>query len=161
MKIEHPEIEDVDIQSQIKEEMIKEFQNLTPKEEREMVRASSVLLLHNWDITNALIFNSISNKLDILDQNKKEMKHSTFSVDQSTLLIWSIRKGSRIMHLQSNSTGMIGNIIVKRVADTTHVEDTHMNVGTSQLILATTEKEDKAMSELQSKYEKVVEAYNK
>lgn len=55
----------------------------------------------------------------------------------------------------------MGNIIVKRVADTSHVETTHMGVGTSLFILATAEKEEKTMFELQSKYERVLEAYNK
>ena len=64
MKVEHPKIEDAAIQTQIKEEMIKEFQSLTPEEGREMVKASGVLLLPNWNIVDALIFNSNSNKLE-------------------------------------------------------------------------------------------------
>ena len=71
MKAENTEIEDATIQTQIKDERITEFQILIPKEGREMVRASGVLLLPNWDIADALIFNSISNKLETLDQNKK------------------------------------------------------------------------------------------
>ena len=35
-----------------------------------------------------------------------------------------------------------------------------MNVGTSHFVLDTVEKEEKEMFELQSKYERVVEAYN-
>ena len=97
LKSEHLEIEDVAIQSEIKDEMFQELQNLTPKEGREMVRTSNVLLLPNWDTTNALVFNSISNKLDILDRNKQEVKNASFNVDQDTLLIWLIRKGSKII----------------------------------------------------------------
>ena len=36
-----------------------------------------------------------------------------------------------------------------------------MNVGTSHFFLATTEIEEKEMFELQSKYESVLESYNK
>ena len=99
LKAEHPKIEDVTIQTEIKDEMIKEFQNLTPEERREMVKASGVLLLPNWDIADALIFNSIFIKLETLDQIKKQMKGATFSVDQATLVIWSIRKASKTMSL--------------------------------------------------------------
>ena len=46
-----------------------------------MVKASNIFLLPNWDIADALIFNSISNKLDLQDQNKKEFQGTTFSED--------------------------------------------------------------------------------
>ena len=55
----------------------------------------------------------------------------------------------------------MGNIIVRRVNDTSHVQAVHMNVGTSHFVLATTEREEKAMFELQRKYEAILEAYNK
>ena len=61
--------------------MMQEFQNITPEEGREMVRASNILLLSNWDIVDALIFNFVSNKLDLHDQNKKGFKGTTFSKD--------------------------------------------------------------------------------
>ena len=141
--------------------MIKEFQSLTPEEGREMVRASGVLLLPNWDIENALIFNSISNKLEELDQNKKEISGAKFSVDQAALVIWSIRKASRTMSLQSDSFGLIGNLIVKRVKDTNFVEAAHLGVETSQLTLATTGKDENKTLELQAKYKRALEPYNK
>ena len=65
-----------------------------------MVRASGVLLLPNWDITDALIFNSISNKLETLDQNKKEILGDNFTIEKVSLVIWSIKKGSRRMSLK-------------------------------------------------------------
>ena len=71
MKIEHLEIVNAAIQSQIKDEMMQEFQNLTPEEGREMVRISGVLLLLDLDIADALVFKSIYIKLDILDQRVK------------------------------------------------------------------------------------------
>ena len=55
----------------------------------------------------------------------------------------------------------MGNVIVKRVVDTSHVQEAHMNVEHSQFVLATVEREEKGMIELQNKYEAVVEAYNK
>lgn len=46
-----------------------------------MVKASNILLLPNWDIANALIFNSISNKVDPKDINKKDFIGTSFSED--------------------------------------------------------------------------------
>ena len=52
--------------------MMQEFQNISPKEGRQMVKASNILLLPNWDIVDALFFNSVSNRLDFQDQNKED-----------------------------------------------------------------------------------------
>jgi hypothetical protein len=75
--------------------MIQEFQNITLKEGRQMVKASNILLLPNWDITDVFIFNSISNKLELQDPSKNEFTGTTFIEDQDILVKWSIKKGSR------------------------------------------------------------------
>ena len=95
LKAEHPKMDEVSIQNQIKEQMIQEFQNITPKEGRQMVKSSNILLLPNWDIVDALIFNSISDNLGLQDPNKKEFMGTTFSNDQVALVMWSLRRGSR------------------------------------------------------------------
>lgn len=86
-----------------------------------MVKDSNILLLPNWDIANALIFNSISNKLELQDPNKKEIAGTSFSNDQVSLVMWSLRRGSRNISSQPDDSGLIGNIIVRRVSDTSHV----------------------------------------
>ena len=50
---------------------MQDFQNITPEEGRKMIKAASVLLLPNWDIVDALIFNSVSNNLGLQDPNRK------------------------------------------------------------------------------------------
>ena len=55
----------------------------------------------------------------------------------------------------------MGNIIVKRVEDTTNVEATHLNVGTSNLALAIAQRDENGKLALLDKYEKVLKAYNK
>ena len=87
------------MQNQVKGDMMQEFQRITPEEGRQMVKASNILLLPNWDIADALIFNSISNKLDLQNQDKKEFQGTTCNEDQVTLVIWSLRKGSRATSL--------------------------------------------------------------
>ena len=59
-----------------------------------MVKASNILLLPNWDIVDALIFNSILNNLGLQDPNKKEFIGTSFSDDQVALIMWSLRRGS-------------------------------------------------------------------
>ncbi len=121
MKIEHPKMDEASIQNQIKEQMMQEFHNITPEEGRQMVKNSNILLLPNWDIVDALIFNSISNRMELQDPNKKEFAGTSFSDDQAALVMWSLRRGSKIVSTQPDGSGLIGNIIVRRVVDTSHI----------------------------------------
>ena len=86
-----------------------------------MVRASNILLLPNWDIVDALVFSYVSNKLTLQDQNKKDFQGTTFIEDHSALVSWSLRKGSRATLSQPNESGLMGDIIVRRVTDTSNV----------------------------------------
>lgn len=68
---------------------------MTPEEGIQMIKASRVLLLPNWDIDNAMGFNSFIDKISVEDMGKKEMKGAKFSEDNVALVIFSMRKGSR------------------------------------------------------------------
>ena len=87
VKIEHLEMDEASIQNQIKEQMMQEFQNITPEEGRHMVKVANVLLLPNWDIADALIFNFVSNNLELQDPNKKELLGTAFSNYQAALVM--------------------------------------------------------------------------
>lgn len=69
-----------------------------------MIKSSGVLLLPNWDIANAVVFNSMTKKLNVGEQVKKELKGAKFSEDHVALVIWSLRKGSRASSSQPNVT---------------------------------------------------------
>ena len=84
-----------------------------------MIKSSGVLLLPNWDIANAMVFNSITKKLNADEKVKKEMKGSKFSEDHDVWVICSMRKESRTNPSQPNDIGLIRNLIVKRVEETT------------------------------------------
>lgn len=161
LKIENPKMDEASIQSQIKENVMKDFQNMNPKEGRQLVKASNILLIPNWDIVDDLVLSSISSRLTLQDQNKEDLQGTTFIEDQDTLVSWSLRRGSRATSSQLDESGLMGNIIVRRDADTSHVQEAHMNVDYSQFFLATTKKEKKGMIVLQNNYEAVVDAYNK
>ena len=161
MKTEHPEMDEIAIQEQIKEEMIKELQNISPEEGRRMVKASNILLLPGWDIADALVFNSVSNRLTLQDQHKENFQGTTFIEDQAALVSWSLKRGSRTTSVQADESGLMGSLIVRRVADTSLVQAAHWNVDSSKFLLATAKKEEQAMIELQNKYETALEAYNK
>ena len=105
-----------------------------------MVKASNILLLPGWDIADALVFGSVSNKLTLQDQNKENFQGTAFIEDQAALVSWSLRRGSRATSLQSDDSSLMGSIIVRRVVDTSNVQVTHWNVDSSKFLLATVEK---------------------
>ena len=53
------------------------------------MKASNILLLPNWDIVDVLVSNSISNKLNLQDQSKKDFQGTAFNEDQVALVSWS------------------------------------------------------------------------
>lgn len=161
LKTKHQEMDESSIQNEIKEQMIQYFQSITPEEGRQMVKAANILLQPNLDIDDALIFNDVSIFLGLQDPNKKKFLGTSFSNDQDALLMWSLRRESRTISSQPNDLGLIENIILRRVADISHVQEAHMNVDYSQFSLATKQSEEKIIIELQRKYEVVVDAYNK
>ena len=75
--------------------MMQEFKSLTTEEGRQMIKASRVSLLPNWDIADAMIFYFVTKKLSIEEKGKKERKGAKFSEYHVALVIWSMRKVSR------------------------------------------------------------------
>jgi len=64
------------------------------------------------------------------------MKGAKVSEDYAALVIWSMRKGSRTGSSQPSDNGLIGNLIVKRVEETTIEEATELGVGSANFTLA-------------------------
>ena len=62
--------------------------------------------------------------------------------------MWSFRRGSRAILSHPDDLGLIGNVIVRRVANTSHVQAAHMNVDYPQFSLATVKREEREIIEL-------------
>ena len=87
-------------------------------------------------------------KLNTNEKGKKEMKDAKFCEDHVAFVIWSMRKGSRTSSSQSNDTGLIGNLIVKRVEETTSEEATKLVSRSANFTLATTQRDKRERLEL-------------
>ena len=140
---------------------MQEFKRLTPEEGIQMIKVSRVSLLPNWDIADAIVFNFVTKKLNREEKGKKEMKGAKFSEDHATLVIWLMRKGSRIVSSQPDDTSLIDRLVIKRVEETTTEEAAELGVGSANFTLATTQRDKRERLELQDRYEKVLAAYNK
>lgn len=121
-KAKHPKKEDAVIHDEIKDEMMQEFIILTHEEGRRMIKSSGVLLFPNWNITDAMNFNTVTKKLHAVEKVQKGLRGDNFSEDHATLVILSLRRGSRASFSQSDDTRLVGNLIVKRVEDTPNDE---------------------------------------
>lgn len=53
---------------------MQELKSLTPEEGRRMITSSGVLLLPNWDIVDAMVFNTITKKLNDEEKLKRDLE---------------------------------------------------------------------------------------
>lgn len=66
---------------------MQEFKILILEEGKKMIKSSRVFLLPNWDIVEAIVFTSITKKLNLDEKIKKELKGAKFSEDHVALVI--------------------------------------------------------------------------
>lgn len=59
IKIEQPDKPDSIIKEEVKSKFLSDFSQFTPEAERKIVKQSGLLILPEWDIDNAMIFDSI------------------------------------------------------------------------------------------------------
>ena len=117
---------------------MQEFSSVSPKEGRKMIRSDGVLLLTNWNIADAMVFNTVTKKLRIEEKSKRALSGAKYNEDHVALVIWSLKRGSRASYSQNNDSELMGNLIVKRIEDTPNEEATKLNVETTTLTLAIT-----------------------
>ena len=128
--------------------MMQEFNSVTPKEGRKMIKSDGVLFLPNWDITDALVFNTITKKLRTEEKKKRALYCMKYSENHVSLVILSSKRGSRASYSQTNDFELMGNLIVKRLEDTPNEEVVELKVEIACLTLATTKKEKKFIQDL-------------
>lgn len=77
---------------------MQEFSSLTPEEGRKMIRSARVLLLPNWDIVDAMVFNTITKKLSTEEKKKRALNGAKYNEDHATLVIFSKKRGLICTH---------------------------------------------------------------
>ena len=59
MKAEQPNVEDSAIEEVVKEELTQGFNDITPEGGRILLKEAGILILLEWDIANAIVFDSV------------------------------------------------------------------------------------------------------
>lgn len=64
-----------------------------------MIISSRVFIFPNWDIADAMIFNTITKKLSVEEKVRKGNKGAKFSEDHASLVIWSLKEDLELVFL--------------------------------------------------------------
>lgn len=59
LKVEQPHLGDPTIEEEVKETLLQQFNNISPKGGRQLLMDSGVLILLEWGIANAIIFDTV------------------------------------------------------------------------------------------------------
>ena len=59
IKAEQPDVEDSAIEEVVKVELTKGFNDITPEGGRILLKEAWILIFPEWDITNAIVFDSV------------------------------------------------------------------------------------------------------
>ena len=84
------------IKEEVKSKILSDFSQFTPEAGRQIVKQSGVLLLLEWDISNAIVFDSVRKQRDVKLRTAEEVLQAhrgvKFSDDHQALVIWSLEK---------------------------------------------------------------------
>lgn len=118
-----------------------------------MVAKVRVLILHEWDIADALV-------LEVVRKETKPLEGVTFSKDHAALVMWSLRRDESRKRKDTLESSYLGGMIVKRVQDIGVVEAASIVFKSAKFSVVVAEKEAKEKVDLQVKLEMFLKGYN-
>lgn len=111
---------------------------MTPEIGREIMKKREILLLEGWDSSSTIIFDLIRRRHDIdLDsidptQRDKVLSRALFDDHLDQLVIWCLHKVARRPSMSHEMDQLFGALLVKRVADTSIIEATNLNLNVAK-----------------------------
>ena len=95
MKAEQPNVEDSAIEQVVKEELTQGFNDITPKGGRILLKEVGILILLEWDIANAIVFDVVRRegqaKFRIEEEVQIAHRGVKLSEDHKALVLWSLQ----------------------------------------------------------------------
>lgn len=95
---------------------------MTPKEGRNVVRESGILLLPEWDLASTIAFDTIRRKNSQVYATNEEdvcaLQGSTFNTQWDTLAIWALAPSTNKPEVVEPIGDYKGGLIIKRVSHT-------------------------------------------
>ena len=95
IKAEQPDVEDSTIEEVVKDELTKDFNDITPEGGRILLKEAGILILLEWDIANAIFFHLVKRegqaKFKIEEDVQTTHRGVKFSEDHKALVLWSLQ----------------------------------------------------------------------
>ena len=92
-KLKQLDVEESTIEEVVKDELTKSFDNITPKVGRALLKDVKILILPEWDIANAMVFDAMRREGQKRYRKEKEVQQAhkgvKFSEDHKALVMWS------------------------------------------------------------------------
>ena len=162
MKAKQPNVEDSAIEEVVKEELTQGFNDITPKGGRILLKEAGILILSEWDIANAIVFDSVRREGQARFRTEEDIQiaHNgvKFSADHKALVLWSVQD-KKDTHTQETAN-KVGSLMVYRVGETSGTEAALMTQQVGDFNLQVALKEQKKLEEVIARLDKAMDAYN-
>ena len=104
--------------------MTKGYNDVTPRRGKILLKEAGILIFSEWDIANAIIFDSVRRKGQAKFKTEEEVqtahKGVKFSEDHKALVLWSMQDKKDTQ--AQETTDKAGSLMVYRVGETSSVE---------------------------------------
>ena len=95
IKVEQPDVEESTNEEVVKDELTKSFDDITHEASRALLKDARILILLEWDIANAMVFDAVKREGQASFKTKEEVhqahKGVKFSEDHKALVMWSLQ----------------------------------------------------------------------
>lgn len=138
--------------------MKEDFKEITADEGKKIISQAGDFILPEWDIADAVTFDAIWKSKE--EEARLALRGSDFLDDYATLAIWALEQGPRKPDINDLNPNLRGSLVIKRVADTSSVEATKLNVDVAKLAHESAKKEALERDDLMKKFDKLFNDYN-
>lgn len=140
-----------------------DFSKFTPEAGRQIVKQSGVLILPEWDIVNALVFDSIRKQKDVKLETEEKILQAhrgvKFSNDHQALVIWSIEKRDETIMQEISTAEHTGAMTVFRAGEIGSSKIWGMASEMVEFGKVVSSQENDRFSQLNARFEEVLKAY--
>ena len=163
IKAEHPDKSDSAIEEEVKSSFLNDFARFTPEAGRKILKQSGVLLLPEWDIANAIVFDSVRKQRDVKFRTTEEVLQAhrgiKFSDDHQALVMWSMERRNNARVQEVSTAEYTGALTVYRSEEVGSKDIFGMASEMLKFGSAVSSKEEDRFMQLNARFEEVLKAY--
>lgn len=142
---------------------MEEFSQVTSEGGRQLLKDSGILILPEWDIANAMIFDIVRKEKDTQFKTKEEVlqehKGFKYSDDHQELVIWSIEKRAKTRLQEVSDAERRNSLMVYREEEVDSEKVSRMTKEMVDFGVIVVAKDKNKLLELNAKFEEILKAY--